>query len=115
MRWVRAFLAGIAAEVLTIVTIVIATKVFHVNMETAGVVLGAGGGVVFTFLMALWALRAIQDRYVAHGLVVAVGAVALHVIGLSGAPGGFRPIYLIADILKLAAGALAGVLVARRR
>src|SRR5947209_15651266 len=113
MRWLRALLAGIAAEVLTIVTIIVATKAFHVNTETAGLVLGAGGGVVFTFLMALWALRGIRDRYVAHGLLVAAGAVTLHLIGLSGAPGGFRPIYLGADALKFGAGALAGVLAAR--
>jgi len=115
MHWVRALLAGVAAEVLTIVTIIIATKAFQVNMETAGLVLGAGGGVVFTSLMALWALRAVPDRYVAHGLLVAVWAVVLHLLGAAGAPGGFRAIYLVADALKLAAGALGGVLTARRR
>src|SRR5690348_11055717 len=90
LRWIRALLAGVGAEVLTIITIVLAVNVFHANMETAGLVLGAGGGIVFTFLMALWASGGADNRYVLHGLITAVGAVVVHLIGLAGAPGGFR-------------------------
>jgi len=115
LRWIRALAAGVGAEVLTILTIVLAVKVFHANTETAGLVLGAGGGIVFTFLMALWAAGGVDNRYVLHGLITAIGAVVVHLIGLAGAPGGFRPIYAIADLCKLIAGAIAGVVVSRRR
>jgi len=40
--------------------------------------------------------------------------VAFHLLGVSHAPGGFQPIYLYADLAKLVAGALAGVIAARK-
>jgi hypothetical protein len=124
LRWVRAILAGIGAEVLTILVIVLAVSIYRAGGHTAddverfggqaGLVIGPAGGALFTFVMALWALRGVSGRYLAHGLLVAVGAIALHLVGVSAAPGGFRPIYLGADAAKLAAGLIAGLIAARR-
>lgn len=126
LRWIRAILAGIGAELLTILTIVLAITVYRVSgthtagdlaqfSGKAGLAIGPAGGAVFTFVMALWALRGVTGRYLTHALLVAVGAIGLHLIGVSGAPGGFRPIYLAADAAKLAAALAAGLLASRPR
>jgi hypothetical protein len=125
LRWIRALLAGIGAELLTILCIVLAVTVYRAGAHTpadiehfsaqAGLAIGPAGGALFTFVMALWALRGVTGRYLTHALIVAAGAIALHLVGVSGAPGGFRPIYLGADAGKLAAAIVAGLLAGRSR
>src|SRR5947209_815507 len=103
LRWVRALLAGIAAELLTILAIVLAVTVYRAGAAhaagdverfsaQAGLAIGPVGGALFTFVMALWALRGVGGRYITHAVLVAVGAIALHLVGVSGAPGGFRAV-----------------------
>jgi hypothetical protein len=123
-RWGRAVLAGLLAEVATIALIVAAVTAYRFSGASglsvdafgarAGAVLGPLGGVVFTFLFARWVVRGLRERAVAHGLVVAAGAIALHVAGAVGAHGGYHAVAAAADALKLAAGALAGYLAQRR-
>lgn len=125
LRWIRALLAGIGAELLTILCIVLAVTVYRAGGHTpadvdqfsalAGLAIGPAGGALFTFVMALWALRGVNGRYLTHALIVAAGAIALHLVGVSGAPGGFRPIYLAADAGKLAAALVAGLFAGRSR
>lgn len=124
LRVFRAILFGIGAELLTILSIVLAVTVYRLGGHTqadidhfssqAGLFIGPAGGAIYTFVMALAALRGVSGRYVTHGLIVAAGAVAFHLLGVSHAAGGFQPIYLYADLAKLIAGALAGWLAARR-
>jgi hypothetical protein len=119
---VRALLFGVLAEVFTIITVILVIyghrfmsggqtdqQLQEYGLRAAAVV-GPVFGVIYTFLMALWVARKVEDRAMTHGLLVAVGAAALHVVGAFGAPGGFRAIYAVADLLKLAAGAAAGFL-----
>src|SRR5690242_10922370 len=122
LRVVRAILFGIGAELLTILSIVLAVTVYrggHTAADVArfsaqaGLVIGPAGGALFTFFMAVWALRGVSGRYVTHGSIVAAAAIALHLLGVSAAPGGLRAIYLVADALKLVAGLAAGVVVGR--
>lgn len=124
LRAVRAVLFGIGAELLTILSIVLAVTVYRLGGHTAGdvdhfssqagLLIGPAGGALYTFVMALASLRGVSDRFVVHGLIVGTGATAFHLLGVTHAPGGFQPIYLYADVAKLVAGALAGFIIARR-
>ena len=123
LKALRAVLFGVGAELLTIVSIVLAITVYRLGGHTAadidhfssraGLVIGPAGGAIYTFVMALASLRGVSDRFVVHGLIVGAGATAFHLLGVTHAPGGFQPIYLYADVAKLVAGALAGVMAAR--
>ena len=125
LKAVRAVLFGIGAELLTILSIVLAITVYRLGGHTAadidyfsaraGLVIGPSGGAIYTFVMALASLRGVSDRFIVHGLVVGAGAAAFHLLGVTHAPGGFQPVYLYADVAKLAAGALAGFIVTRQR
>ena len=125
LRVVLSIAAGLLAEVLTIavVAIVFFGHRLIVGAETpeqtqafmmrAGSIVGPLFGVIFTFVMARWVVRKAKGRYLAHGVLVGLGAVVIHVITTIGAPGGYGVIHAIADFLKLAAGAGAGLLTAR--
>ena len=71
-------------------------------------------GTVFTFLVGFWRARRQSERRVAHGFAVALGAAALHVASSLGAGQSLGMVHVIADLLKLAAGAGAGALAKRR-
>jgi hypothetical protein len=126
LRWGRALLAGVGAELMTILLIVLAVTVYRIGGghteddiarfgSRAGLLIGPAGGAIFTFVMALWIASRAAGKFLAYGLLVAVGAIAFHLLGVTHAPGGFQPIYLIADLFKLLGGLLGGALVARRR
>jgi hypothetical protein len=119
MKWLRSFGVGLLAEIATIVLIVLTVTLYKATgARTAaeiatfsgevGALIGGVGGAVMVFLFARWITRRVPERWVAHGMVVAAGAIVLHLLGLLGAPGGFQPIYAAADLLKVAAGAYAG-------
>jgi hypothetical protein len=122
-RWLRAVIYGLLAEVATILTIVAIVMlhryVFAKGATDAdyaafgarvGELVGIIGGTLYTFLFARLVTRRVSAHRVAHGIVVALGAIALSVggslAGHHGLPGG----YVIATVLKLAAGWLAGFL-----
>lgn len=125
-RWLRAVAYGLLAEVATIITIVVVVVV-HKRLvakglsaaeyaafdQRAGGLLGLVAGTLFTFLFARMLMTKLSWHFVAHGLVVALAAIALSIggsiIGHQGVPAG----YLLASALKLAAGALAGFLYSR--
>jgi hypothetical protein len=125
-RWTRAVAYGLLAEVATIITIVVVVVVYKQVVATGlseaeyaafgervGGLLGLVAGTIFTFLFARMLMPKLSWHFVAHGLVVAAGAIALSVggsiLGHHGVPGA----YLWASALKLAAGALAGLVYSR--
>jgi len=127
-RWLRAIAYGLLAEVATIITIIIIVMVYRYVIapgqadaiyaafgERAGGWVGIIGGTFYVFLFARWLVRRLSDNRIAHGIVVAVAAIALSVtgslVGHHGVPMG----YIVASVLKLAAGALAGFLAAQGR
>jgi hypothetical protein len=127
LRVVLSIAAGLLAEVFTIVVVAIVffghrlivgaetpeqTQAF---MMRAGSIVGPLFGVIFTFIMARWVVRKAKGRYLAHGLLVGVGAAVIHVVTTMGTPGGYGMIHAIADVLKLAAGAAAGIMARRIR
>ena len=127
-RWLRAILYGLLAEVATIITIVIivtayryaispgqADAVYEAFGERTGGWVGIIGGTLYVFLFARLVMRRLLERQVAHGVVVAVAAIALSVGGSLAGHRGVPMGYLAASALKLAAGALAGFLASRSR
>lgn len=119
---------GLLAEVCTILTI-IAITVLHRYVfakglgdadyaafgERTGMMVGIVGGTIYTLLFARLLTRNLADRQVAHGVVVAVAAIALSVGGSLAGHHGLPSGYLLASILKLGAGGVAGFISARAR
>jgi hypothetical protein len=127
-RWPRAVGYGLLAEVCTIVTIIAIVMLYRYVFakglsdtayaafgDRAGMIVGIVGGTIYTFLFARLLARNLADRQVAHGIVVAIAAIALSVGGSLAGHHGLPSGYLLASILKLSVGALAGLLGARSR
>jgi hypothetical protein len=125
-RWLRAIGYGLLAEISTIATIVVVVMlyryVFARGLTDAeynlfngrvGAVVGIVGGTLYTFLFAQRFMRLVSTRLVAHGIVVALAAVALSVGGSIAGHEGVPDGYLLASGLKVIAGALAGFLATR--
>ena len=117
---------GLLAEVATIITIIAVVKLYQYVIapgqpdsiyaafgERTGGIVGIIGGSFFTFLLARLLMRRVSERQVAHGIVVAVAAIALSVGGSLAGHQGVPMGYIVASVLKLAAGTLAGILAAR--
>jgi uncharacterized membrane protein YdjX (TVP38/TMEM64 family) len=81
--------------------------------ESVGAIVGIVGGTLYTFLFARLLMRRLASDFIAHGIVVALGAVALSVAGSLAGHRGLPGAYLLASVLKVGAGALAGFLRAR--
>ena len=76
-------------------------------------IVGLVGGTLFTFLFARRLMRRLSSRFVAHGIVLALAAVALSLGGSIAGHHGVPRAYILASVLKLAAGVLAGSAYAR--
>jgi hypothetical protein len=125
--WLRAVLYGFLAElttVLTIISVVVLYRYVFATGASAGVyaafgvrtgeTVGIVGGTIYTFLFARLLMPRVRREFVTTGVIVALSAVAFSIggslLGHRGVPAG----YLLASALKVAAGALAGVLLRRR-
>lgn len=126
-RWLRAVGYGFLAEFATVLTIILIVEA-HLHLFTrgpsdadyaafgarAGEVVGIVGGTLYTYLFARLLMRLLTSRFIAHGFVLALTAIAFSIagsiVGHHGVPAG----YVLASVLKLAAGALAGFLAAKR-
>lgn len=126
-RWLRAIAYGLLAEVATIVTIIVIVMlyrfVFARGLSDAeymafggrvGAIVGPVGGTIYVFIFARLLMRMIESRWIPHGIIVAIGAIALSVAGSIAGHQGVPSGYIVASALKLAAGAAAGFLASRR-
>jgi hypothetical protein len=126
-RWFRAVGYGLLAEISTIVTIIAITMLYRYVFvrgltepsyaafnERTGAIVGIVGGTLYTFLFARRLMRRISARFIAHGIVVAVAAIALSVLGSIAGHQSIPPAYILASALKLAAGVQAGFLAAKQ-
>ena len=127
-RWLRAIGYGLLAEISTVVSI-IAIVVIHRYVvarglteadytafsERVGAIVGILGGTLYTILFARLLMRRLSTRFIAHGIVVALAAVAFSVGGSIAGHQGVPSAYVVASALKISAGALAGFLAARAR
>ncbi len=125
-HWLRAIGYGLLAEISTVVTIIVVTVlyryVFARGLTAAeydlfngrvGAVVGIVGGTLYTFLFAQRLMRQVSARFVAHGIVAALAAIALSVGGSIAGHHGVPSGYMLASVLKIIAGGLAGFLATR--
>lgn len=127
-HWLRAIGYGLLAEIATIITIIAAVKVhqyvFRPGLsdaayaafgEQAGAVLGILAGTIFVYLFANFLMRRVTTNHIAHGVVVAIAAIAFSVGGSLAGHHGVPRAYIFASLLKLFAGAFAGFRASNRR
>jgi hypothetical protein len=125
-RWLRAIGYGLLAEISTILTIIVVTVLYRYVFSSGlpdaqyaafndrvGAVVGIVGGTLYTFLLARRLMRRLSNRFIAHGIVVALTAIALSVAGSIVGHHDVPRAYIVASILKLGAGVLAGAVYAR--
>jgi hypothetical protein len=125
-RWLRAIGYGLLAEIATIITIIFVVMLYKYVLargmaddsytlfgERAGALIGIVGGALYTFSFARRLMRRISSHFIAHGLVVALAAIALSVAGSIAGHQTVPASYILASILKIIAGALAGFIYQR--
>jgi hypothetical protein len=125
-RWLRAIGYGLLAEISTVVTIILVTVLYRYVFsrglpdaqyaafnDRVGEVVGIVGGTLFTFLFARRLMRHLSSRFIAHGIVLALVAIALSVGGSIAGHHDVPRAYILASVLKLGAGVLAGSAYAR--
>jgi hypothetical protein len=125
-RWVRAVCYGFLAELATVLTIILVVQAYvhliahgltdadYASLgQRVGGIVGVIGGTLYTYLFARLVMLGLAGRFVAHGVVVALTAIAFSVAGSIAGHHGVPAGYIFASALKLAAGALAGFLYAR--
>jgi hypothetical protein len=126
-RWLRAVWSGFLAEVSTILTVILIVQAYvrlfarglsdaeyaAIGQRIGGIV-GIIGGTLYTYLFARLLMLLLTKRFVEHGVVLALTAIAFSVGGSIVGHHGVPFLYVLASILKLAAGALAGFLAAKQ-
>jgi len=125
-RWLRAVGYGLLAEISTIVTIILVTVLYKYVFsrglpdaqylafnDRVGELVGIVGGTLYTFIFARRLMPHLSSRFVAHGVVLALVAVALSVGGSIAGHHDVPRAYMLASVLKLAAGIFAGLAYAR--
>jgi hypothetical protein len=125
-RWLRAVGYGLLAEIATILTIVVLVLAYKYLFgrglseaeyaafgQHVGATVGPVGGTIYTFLFARRLMPKISSGFVAHGIVVALAAIALSIGGSIAGHQGVPAGYTVASALKIIAGALAGYLYER--
>lgn len=125
-RWLMAIGCGLLAEIVTIITIVLVVLLYQYIFDRGltkadytafgqrvGAIIGPIGGTLYVFIFARRLMPRVSSAFVAHGIVVALAAIALSVggsiVGHQGVPAG----YTLASALKIIAGASAGFLYER--
>ncbi len=118
---------GFLAEFVTVLTVIaIARSYMHfftggpsdpeyaaIGARVGGIV-GIVGGTLYTYLIARLMMGLLTSRFVAHGAVLALSAITFSIGGSLIGHHGVPLAYVLASALKLAAGALAGYLAAKR-
>ena len=125
-RWLRALGYGLLAEIATIATIIFVVMLYKYAIarglsendytlfgERAGALIGMIGGALYTFFFARRLMRRISSHFVAHGIVVALAAIALSIAGSIAGHQSVPAAYILASALKLIGGALAGFIYQR--
>ncbi len=120
-RWLRAVWYGLLAEIATIITIVAVVLLYQYVFargltkadytafgQRVGAIIGPFGGTLYVFIFARRLMPRIASGFVAHGIVVALAAIALSVAGSITGHQGVPTGYVLASALKIIAGASAG-------
>ena len=125
-RWLRAVAYGLLAEIATIITIVLVVLLYQYVFargltkadyaafgQRVGAIIGPIGGTLYVFIFARRLMPGVSSGFVAHGIVVALAAIALSVGGSIAGHQGVPAGYMLASALKIIAGASAGFLYER--
>ena len=125
-RWLRSVGYGFLAEFTTVLTIILIVQAYthfvapgltgadYATLgQRVGGIVGTVGGTLYTYLFARLVMLGLSTRFVVHGIVVALTAIAFSVAGSIAGHQGVPSGYLLASVLKLAAGALAGFFYSR--
>jgi hypothetical protein len=120
-HWLRAIGYGLLAEICTIVVIILVSVLYKYGFsrglpdaqyvafnERVGEIVGIVGGTLFTYLFARRLMDRLSSRFIAHGIVLALVAIALSVGGSIAGHHAVPGAYILASLLKLGAGILAG-------
>jgi putative membrane protein (TIGR04086 family) len=110
MHWGRIAWGGFLAELALILAVVPA---FLIGGEPALTWAAVIGSPVTTFLVTWWMARHIRSRLVLHGALIGLTACLIYVALTLAQPE--PPIYIVAHGLKIAGGALGGLVASRRR
>jgi hypothetical protein len=125
-HWLRAVGYGFLAEFSTVLTVIVIVEAYihffapdpsHLSPvigERIGGIVGITAGTIYTYLFARLLMLFLAGRFVEHGLVVALTAIVFSVGGSIAGHHSVPLLYVLASILKLAAGALAGFLAAKQ-
>ena len=89
ISWGRVVNAGLVAEILLLLVYEFVVQLY--GRGTASTVVVIGGCFLFMLLGALWVGRSIESRFILHGFLVGVIAIAYYVI--RSLPVGFRGEY----------------------
>ncbi len=128
IRWGRIALAAFLAEV-GVILIIGAVSMAHrfwiapgqteaesrAFGEIAGYYAGPAGGALMTFLFVLWVGRMLNSDFVLHGVLVGVAGVLLTAGFIVVAKPEHRSMYVVSYVLRIAAGYLGGLWLARAR
>ena len=119
--WKRVLLAGFLSELGVIVAlsvVIVAHRFVIAKGRTAaeyqefaqrtGYYVAAPAAALVTFLMALWAVHALESHFVVNGLLVGVVATLLSAGFILGATPEDRTMYIASFVLRIAAGYFAG-------
>ena len=120
-RWLHAVGYGLLAEIATIITIVLVVSLYQYVFvrgltkadymafgQRVGAIIGPIGGTSYVFIFARRLMPKVYAGFVAHGIVVALAAIALSVGGSIAGHQGVPSGYMLASALKIIAGASAG-------
>lgn len=120
-RWLLAIGYGLLAEIATIATIVAVMMVIKyvilrglseaeyaaIGTDVGGYI-GVFGGAIYTYVFARRLMPRISAHFSEHGIVVAIAAITLSIVGSIVGHQGVPYAYIVASILKIIAGARAG-------
>ena len=128
IRWGRVLLAAILSELAVIVLLVTASVVYSFIVPTersklaaqdigalVGYYVAPPAGALATFVVVLWVARKLKSNFIINGVAVGVVSVLLTSGFLAGARAEDRPMYLVAFVLRIAAGYVGGWVAQQRR
>ena len=124
IRWLRVILCGVLVESFTIAIIIVTVSAYRLMASPngadltsfeyfAGFVIGIFGSALLALALGWWAAKGASSHFLIHGLLVGLIAAILHTVLFLASPDGFQPIYVVADALKIGAGAFGGGLYGR--
>jgi hypothetical protein len=110
IHWGRVLLGGFLAELLVFAMVFPARHFFGQQAFLASILIASAA---MPFVFALWVGRHIQARFVVHGVLVGLVAVAIYLVLAWGQP---EPLlYKVAHGLKVLGGAAGGLVASRRK